>query len=961
MILGPDHQRSRIGASRTLKGVLLVASPFFSRSLAMFRSSSLVAAVFGMSAAAIGAVAGLAIAPARSQPIPDTTLPSPSQVIPIAPDIFRITGGTPADTNLFHSFTQFDLDAGEVAQFDFSNFDRTIANAIIRVTGGRFSQIDGAIVSDAATNLVFINPQGWIFGAGAQLDVGGAIAFSSADAVIFADGSAFPSVATPGANPLLSVAVPIGLQLGAGSPDRVGNIEISGNGHDLSVTHPILAPIERNGATDGLRGSPANLLMLAGDTVSIDGGTVTAASGQLSIVAGRNGFVPLGLTIDQVDPIRLQSPTFELGDIFLTNAALLDVTGPVSGRMDLVGDRIHLSGGSIVLTQQFDDSVPDFPGSGLYVHGDREIFVSGMTADGRLQTRINSATLQGSRRGSDVVIRTNDLIVTDGAAIVTRSFSPGRGGDLIVETGNSVQLLDANPIVADFFSNLTATSLVAGRAGDIRITTDRIFARDGGTIASSTFGLGNGGNVSIMARDRIDLTGVDLRQFSPSVIIASSFGQGNAGNLDIQAPEISLSAGGRIDASSFNSGAAGSVTVTADRLTVTGTVPGSINPSLIVSSANVIDPALRALLNVPEIPTGDAGDVRLWVDHLDVRDGATVTVRNDGTGDAGRLQITADRVNLSDRGSLSAATTSGEGGNIVVDVRDSLQLREAGAISATAGGTGNGGNLSLNAATIVALENSDITANAISGRGGNVAITTQGLFGATLRSTLTPDSDITASSSFGLAGSINLETPDLATNQGAVVLSTQPLNTDTLVQPNCRQIQRGQFTITGRSGQPFNPMNSYGQAIPTALQPQISRRSPYTPPAFPGDRAGYTDPSGDSGDLGNSGNSGNLGDLGNSDHLRNSGNASDSGDLGNSGDLRNSGNASDSSIAPASILESQGWQRHNNGVIELVNTQSRSTLTSVSACQPTPPSIHPRLHNADTPYTPKQAESWHRR
>jgi hypothetical protein len=294
-------------------------------------------------------------------------------------------------------------------------------------------------------------------------------------------------------------------------------------------------------------------------------------------------------------------------------------------------------------------------------------------------------------------------------------------------------------------------------------------------------------------------------------------------------------------------------------------------------------------------------------------------------------------------------------------VRDSLQLREAGTISATAGGTGNGGNLSLNAATIVTLENSDITANAISGRGGNVAITTQGLFGATLRSTLTPSSDITASSSFGLAGSINLETPDLATNQGAVVLSTQPLNTDTLVQPNCRQIQRGQFTITGRSGQPFNPMNSYGQAIPTALQPQISRRSPYTPPAFPGDRAGHADPSGDSGASGDLGNSGNLGDLGNLDHLRNSGNASDSGDLGNSDHLRNSGNANDSSIAPASILESQGWQRHNNGVIELVNTQSRSTLTSVSACQPAPPSIHPRLHNADTPYTPKQAESWHRR
>ncbi|NJN60536.1 MAG: filamentous hemagglutinin N-terminal domain-containing protein [Coleofasciculaceae cyanobacterium RL_1_1] len=679
----------------------------------MFRSSSFVLAIFVASLTAIGA-----IAPARSQLIPDATLPTPSQVDPIAPQIYHITGGTQADTNLFHSFTQFDLEAGNIAQFDFSTFDRRIDNAIIRVTGGQSSQIDGAIVSATPTNLVFVNPQGWIFGSGAQLDVGGAIAFSSADAVVFADGSIFPSVATPPSATLLSIAVPIGLQLGAGSPDRSGNIEITGNGHDLSVAHPILAPIERNGATDGLRGTPANLLMLAGDTVSINGGTVTATSGQLSIVAGRNGFVPLGLTINQVSAIEQLNPGFEWGDISLSNAALLDATGPVSGRIDLIGDRIHLTGGSIVLAQQFDDSVPDFPGAGLFVYGDREIFASGMTADGRLQTRINSATLQGSRRGSDVVIRTDDLIVSDGAAIVTRSFSPGRGGDLIVETANSVQLLDVNPIVADFFSHLTATSLIAGQTGDLSVTTDRIFARNGGTIASSTFGLGNGGNVSITARDRIDLTGVDRRQFSPSVIIASSFGQGNAGNLDINAPEITLSAGGRIDASSFNSGTAGSVTVTADRLTVEGTVPGSINPSLIVSSANVLDPELRALLNVPDVPTGDSGDVQLFVNRLDVRDGATVTVRNDGTGNAGRLQIVADRLNLSDRGSLSAATTSGEGGNIVVSVRDSLQLRRAGTISATAGGTGNGGNLNLSAATIIALENSDITANAITGRGG---------------------------------------------------------------------------------------------------------------------------------------------------------------------------------------------------------------------------------------------------
>ena len=822
--------------------------------------------------------------PARSQLIPDATLPTPSQVDTIAPNTYRITGGTQAESNLFHSFQQFNLATGEVAQFalESGTIDAALTNAIIRITGGRVSQIDGAIVSDSNTNLVFINPQGWVFGANAQLDVGGAIAFSQAEAVVFADGSMFPSQDAPGDATVLSVMMPIGLQLGAGSPGgEGGNIRMTGNGHDLTVKHPILAPIERNGATDGLRGAPANLLMLVGDNVAITGGTVTAASGQLSIVAARNGFIPLGLTIEQVNQL---DPALEWGEITLSEAALLDVTGPVSGRLDLIGDRIQITGGSIALSQQFDDSVPDFPGAGLYVYGDREVLVSGMTADGRLQTRINSSTLQGTRQGGAVVVRTGDLRVTDGAAIATRSFSLGRGGDLTVETTESVQLLDVNASVPGFFSNLTATSLIAGRAGDLRVTTDRIFARNGGTIASSTFGLGDGGNVTVTAHDRIELTGVDLRQFSPSVIIASSFGQGNAGNLEIYSPEIILSAGGRIDASTFNSGIAGSVTVTADRLTVEGEVPSSVNPSLILSSANILDPALRELLNVPDVPTGDSGDVRLFVNQLEVNDGARVTVRNDGTGDAGRLQIMADRLTLRDRGSLSAVTNSGEGGNITVSVGDSLQLRQEGTISATAGGTGNGGNLDLNAATIVALENSDITANAVTGRGGNISLSTQGLFGATLRSQLTPSSDITASSRFGLTGNIRLETPDLTTNQGAVILSTQPLNTAALIQPDCQSLAQNQFIITGRSGQQTSPIGVYAQTIPTSLQPTIQQ-----------------------------------------EWLDNA-----NGDRSNSVEHR--APLTTKITSPTPIRESQTWQRLENGAISLVSGQGRPAVGEVSNC-----------------------------
>jgi hypothetical protein len=52
----------------------------------------------------------------------------------------------------------------------------------------------------------------------------------------------------------------------------------------------------------------------------------------------------------------------------------------------------------------------------------------------------------------------------------------------------------------------------------------------------------------------------------------------------------------------------------------------------------------------------------------------------------------------------------------------------------------------------VGLENSDIIANTVKGRGGNIQITTQGLFGLKFRPQLTPENDITASSQFRVSG-----------------------------------------------------------------------------------------------------------------------------------------------------------------------------------------------------------------
>ena len=79
--------------------------------------------------------------------------------------------GTQVGPNLFHSFTTFNVNAGESATFT-SNFAGTTTNVIGRVTGGALSTIDGALSSTIpGATLWIINPQGLVFGANAVLDV----------------------------------------------------------------------------------------------------------------------------------------------------------------------------------------------------------------------------------------------------------------------------------------------------------------------------------------------------------------------------------------------------------------------------------------------------------------------------------------------------------------------------------------------------------------------------------------------------------------------------------------------------------------------------------------------------------------------------------------------------------------------------------------------------------------------
>ncbi|MEM8641177.1 MAG: CHAT domain-containing protein [Cyanobacteria bacterium P01_G01_bin.54] len=104
-------------------------------------------------------------------------------IVTIAGQTYHIGGGTQAGANLFHSFQDFGLSQGEIANFLSAP---GVAHIFGRVVGGNISVIDGLI--QANPNLYLMNPAGIVFGANASLNVGGDFFATTADQVCFESG-----------------------------------------------------------------------------------------------------------------------------------------------------------------------------------------------------------------------------------------------------------------------------------------------------------------------------------------------------------------------------------------------------------------------------------------------------------------------------------------------------------------------------------------------------------------------------------------------------------------------------------------------------------------------------------------------------------------------------------------------------------------------------------------------------
>jgi filamentous hemagglutinin family protein len=662
--------------------------------------------------------------PCAAQIIPDNTLPVTSQVNSSG-KIINIDGGTYIGQNLFHSFAEFSVPNGYVSSF---NNEINTKNIITRVTGLNASSIDGSISAKGTANLFLINPNGIIFNNGASLDIGGSFFASTASSLLFDDGKILNI--DKNNTSVLSVSIPIGFNLDENS----SSIQILGSGHSLKTGNSIFEPVLRGTNSSGIKVRSGKSISLIGGDVYLKGGIVSSYGGQINIGAIESGTAlisqnSLGWQIDYNNVSKFK-------DIYLSQKSLIDASGLGNGSVQLYADNINLKSGSVILNQNQGSKAS----GAININTKGTLEVSGLSTSTLLPTSIISESV-GLGDSAEISINSKDLNLNQGGIISSRTFTDAKGGNISINATNSILANGYAEISPTNISAVLAESAGGGKSGNIEINTDSLTANDGGSIGSLVLSTGNGGDVTINAND------IFLRGLAPSSlrtsIFANSANIGNAGNLFINSRNLVLQNGAVVSSSTGASGDAGSITINnSETINVDGEFYISSDPSKSLFFSTIFSAAVaetnfyKELFKLPDVATGNAGNVTINTKQLISQNGGRIAVSTAGSGSGGNLTVNAlesiDIIGTSKIGRpsiLSAQSVGGgNGGNIEINA-PKITVKNGGSISASSDSS-NGGSVTINKSispSIVILDRGKITATTFGGNGGNILITSNAI------------------------------------------------------------------------------------------------------------------------------------------------------------------------------------------------------------------------------------------
>ncbi len=236
--------------------------------------------------------------------------------------------------------------------------------------------------------------------------------------------------------------------------------------------------------------------------------------------------------------------------------------------------------------------------------------------------------------GGSVTIRTDRLLVADGAQVAVSTVSPNPAGNLTIEAADSIELRGSEP---RGLSGLFASSLFgAGAGGNIQVTAQNLSLLEGATINVSNFpssllgpppGSGPAGNVTIAAGN------VALKDGS---LITANTVSGDRANINIFSNSLVLRRGSNITTNATGTATGGNINIDTQALIafensdITANAVDNFGGRVVVNAETILGTAYRDQLTTESDITASSalgpafsGSVELNTPDVDPTNGLT--------------------------------------------------------------------------------------------------------------------------------------------------------------------------------------------------------------------------------------------------------------------------------------------------------------------------------------------------
>jgi filamentous hemagglutinin family protein len=632
------------------------------------------------------------------------------------------------------------------------------ATASIQVSGADLQVLDGENLTLLGGNLA-INDS-FLFTPGGRIELGG---LSNAGIIsLNADGSlSFPDTA-----PRADVAITNQSAVSSSAPDG-GAISIQANEIELIESRLSIFISGETGFDDAQAG---NLSIQATGNVSVNNGNVLNSVVEGAEGNGGNVFLSAN-NLEVVNTSQITTSTSGVGNagsitLEISGTAKLDnilVQSSVFSEAIGNGGNVNVSANNLEVINNavlgtFSEGFGDSGNIVLSILETVRLDGDRTSANGLRTSIYSNLSPGGVGAGGNIDLFATNLEITNGAQIFTLTGGNGNAGNINLDISEIVLIDGFLTFDEELSSNIASDVFFGamGNGGNIDITATNLQVANGARISTSTFGMGDAGNIILNVSDSARFEGATPVNGTASGVFSliGPEGIGNGGNIEITTTTLEVLNDAELAALVAGTGEAGDIILTvADiaRFDDFGRASSQIQGRGDKAGGDVqITTTTLEVLNGSQLTAstfgeGDAGDVVLEVAGTarfdgsipsgeGIPSGAFSDVGEQAIGNGGNVEITASNIEITNGAQITAATLGiGDAGNVVLRIAETAQLDGvdpfggdgASGISGGVGpaSLGSGGNVELTATNLEVTNGAVITTSTFgNGNAGNTIL-----------------------------------------------------------------------------------------------------------------------------------------------------------------------------------------------------------------------------------------------